>query len=393
MVKKAYDFAILGGGIYGINIARGLLNKFKTVNILLLDKDKEMITDNPLLLLNNTEYLFNPLSKKYNYMKEGHIKLKDFCTGSKITYLERDNLTFAKSKREIELMAKKTKELEGIEIDFEKVKDMEPLIYEAAKNRDYYYMGTKGLVDYNMLKRSLYNSIEKEVEIKKSYVDKVEKEGDEYRIITRRTKAGGKEKFDEYNAKYIINASGTDSLRLAKQVSKKLNTFKQYNYIHSYYKLPNKRNIVNILSSPQGNLYPGLILYKDTDGYIVLGPVVTLSQETNGILSKLKQFKDYLSFLSALVQTFESYEYEVQFNHVYKAKTLFSTFLELYYVIGTEKLHTKHKHGVLVNNKRIVDDVIIHKEDNSIHLLNTDIDNNGVTMLFPITDEILNSIK
>jgi hypothetical protein len=46
-----------------------------------------------------------------------------------------------------------------------------------------------------------------------------------------------------------------------------------------------------MLSSPQGNIYQGLILYKDTDDYIVLGPVARLAQETNGIFSKLKQLK------------------------------------------------------------------------------------------------------
>jgi L-2-hydroxyglutarate oxidase len=393
MSKKVYDFAILGGGIYGMNIARELLKKFKGMSILLLDKEKDISNENPLLILNNTEYLSDTKLNKYNYIKEGHIKLKDFCINNIITYLEKDNIVLAKSKKEIEIMNKKTNELEDTDINFEKVKAMESLIYETAKNRDFYCMGVKGLVDYNMFKRCLYDSIEKEVEFKKVYVDQLVSQDGEYKIMTKRFKAGGKERLDEYNAKYVINTMSNDTLRVAQQVSSELQCYNQYNFSHSYYKLPNKRDIRTIISSPQSDIYPGLMLYQDLDGYCIIGPVIKLTHETKGIINKLLGFKAYLSYLSALVQTTNNYEYEIYYNHIYKAKSFYSTFLELYYVIGTEKLHSIYTHSILVHKKRVLNDIIILKENNSIHLLNNNIDNNGLTMLFPITETILNTIK
>ena len=41
-IHKIYDFAILGSGIYGMNIARAIKTKYPNSTIILLDKKKKI---------------------------------------------------------------------------------------------------------------------------------------------------------------------------------------------------------------------------------------------------------------------------------------------------------------------------------------------------------------
>jgi L-2-hydroxyglutarate oxidase len=397
MSKKIYDFAVLGGGLYGMNIAKGLLNKFKNCNVLLLEKEKELVNlENHLLVLNNNELMVNQNLKKYKYIKEGFIKLKQFCDENKIATLEKQNFMLARNKKEILAFEKRLADNKSI--DFESVKENEPLIYDKCKDKFFYDLGMKQLVDLKLLKNCLAKSIESKIDIQlRANVDSVEYSAEQgvYKIAAKRSRLTVKNKSDEFSAKFIVNTCGNDALRISKQITSEFNRFKQFNYTHSYYKLPNKRPINNLLSSPQSDFYPGLILYQDTDGYPIIGPVVNLSaQEGNsGFLNKLKQLKNYIKFLTALVQTSENYDSEIYYNHPYRAKSFYSPFLELYYVIGTEKLYNSQVHSILIKDKRIFNDVILFKEKNSVHLLNTNTDDMGLTMCLPICEEILNNIN
>ena len=47
MFKKIYDFAIIGGGIYGLNTAKRVLSSLNGSSVILFDKNSKIYEENP----------------------------------------------------------------------------------------------------------------------------------------------------------------------------------------------------------------------------------------------------------------------------------------------------------------------------------------------------------
>jgi L-2-hydroxyglutarate oxidase len=375
MSKKTCDFAIIGGGVLGMNIARRLLNHVKGSRIIILDKNND-INNEPCYEITGA-YSLNNNNFKAKLFSENTNLLKEFCNENNFYYLKSDQVILTKNQKEDEILKK------NIIPKASHHQIQEPITLEKAKSKQFYINQNAALVDSTEIKSYLSQAIvDDNIDYrKKANIDKITKNGSTYTISTKKS---------EIEAKFLINVSGLDALNYAKQIGDY--DYKQFNYTYTYYKLPNQLNFKKIYTSVPYLLHSGINLFRDYDDFPVLGPVINLSVKQDSILGKLRSLREYYKFLRILVNN-EHYEMNICYNHPYKAKVIFQPYLNIYYVIGTEKIHKVDIKNVLIQNNKIVDDIIIEKSENAIHLLNNNMEDNEISLFLAISENLIKIIK
>src|SRR5690554_1909693 len=83
-----YDFAIVGGGIVGLSVAKALMEKYPDAKLLLLEKESELAmhqTGHNSGVIHSGIY-YKPGSFKATFAREGNRSMQQFCEENNIEY-------------------------------------------------------------------------------------------------------------------------------------------------------------------------------------------------------------------------------------------------------------------------------------------------------------------
>ncbi len=99
-----YDVVVIGGGIIGLNIAKILKERYKELKIVLIEKEKEvgMHSSGRNSGVLHAGFYYTSDSLKAKFTKEGNKKLKEFCKEHSLRINECQKVVVAQNEKELE---------------------------------------------------------------------------------------------------------------------------------------------------------------------------------------------------------------------------------------------------------------------------------------------------
>lgn len=403
MSKKIYDFIVLGGGLYGQTMTRLLLNQLKPLKILIIDPKPKFVYDEPkrYLVPLDQSYMFIDANKS-DSINEGLSKLKEFSMEHKIDFEERDNLIFAELYQDKQRM-KKLAEAEDslVKISFEEAKNIEKnLVKQLTWEKDHIYYTKRSLIDINAYRSTLFNLNAKHLNSdNENSVDnlfltnctKVNKIGDDFKV----TAVNSIMDTSEFTAKYVINTAGLSSLNILQQLSNDFKKHRQFFYNEISYKKPHFGKVKPscVISSAPYLLQSGLSLYAEDDA-IIFGNKLDILKQYKGLFQKIKQLRSYFKVVDHMKAT-EDFKPINDLKYVIDAAVLefFNQRANFEFLLFDLKNFEKRVHStnLIYDKEGIMKDILIHKEGNSIHLVNTNF-NGAFTESIPVCEKALKLI-
>lgn len=394
-----YDYIIIGGGIIGTAVAYKLALKEPQKSILILEKEQELAshqTGNNSGVIHSGIY-YTPGSLKAKNCTNGRKQLIEFAEKHNVTYELCGKLIAAFEQEELATLDKIYNNgiANGLEdivfLDGEESKKYEPFI-ECIKS---IYVPYAGIIDYRQVVEELAKAF---LEIngnnnlrKGEKVIGVSKENGTKIIKTNK---------GTFRTNYAIFASGLQADEMAKMDGISLD-LQIVGFRGDYY------NVVNEgMKKVKGLIYPvpnvnlpflGVHLTKMYDGSIEAGPNAVFSFKKEGYSRTSFNFKDTLRAFSfvGLWRLFKGYwriglgEYRRAFSKVRFLKSLQSLVPDLTMddiVIGKSGVRAQ----ALDKTGKLVDDFLIKKTDNSLHIINAP--SPAATACLAIADEVVKRI-
>ncbi len=371
-----YDFAIVGGGIVGLSTGMALGKQYPTSKILVLEKEGEWAfhqTGNNSGVIHSGVY-YKPGSFKAKFCRDGCQSMVAFCQEHNLPYEVCGKVIVATEEKELPLLESLYQRglqngIQVARITAEEVKEIEPHVHCLAGIRVF----STGIADY------------KRVCIR--YADLIREQGGTLRLNTKvlqiiDTPEGKVLETDNgsFQAKFVINCAGLQSDRVAKMggvdPQAKIVPFRG-----EYYELvPEKRHLVNTLIYPVPNpAFPflGVHFTKMIDGSVHAGPNAVLSLKREGYKKTDFDFKDF-----AEVMTYPAF-WKLAVRHADEGiQEMIRSFSKAAFVRSLQRLipavqmdditptHAGVRAQALLDNGNLVDDFLIVKGENSIHVCN-----------------------
>ena len=398
-MKNIYDYIIVGGGIIGLSTAYKLALKFPLKTILVLEKEKELAkhqTGKNSGVIHSGIY-YTPGSLKAKNCLDGRHQLLDFAKKHNISHNMCGKLIAAFEESELETLDKIYKNgiqngLENIKIlSSEQSKEYEPNI-ECIKSIFVPYAGIINYVEVvNVLSKEFLKINNNNLVLKNTKVISVF-EGDSEKSI--KTNNG------VFKTNFAIFAAGLQADELAK--SDKIEIDMQIvGFRGDYY------NVINDgLKKVKGLIYPvpnidlpflGVHLTTMHDGGIEAGPNAVFSFKKEGYSRMSFSFRDTLKAISfiGLWKLFSGY-WKIglmEYHRAFSKKLFLKSLQRLVPNLKMEDI-TKGKSGVraqaLSSNGDLIDDFLIKKTKNSLHILNAP--SPAATACLSIADEVISRI-
>jgi len=362
MLKKAYDFIVVGGGIIGLTIARQLRKDFPKSSIAVLEKEKD------------------PGSTKAIISRKGNVYLSEYCVQNKVPFKNTGKLLVPRNDEEYKNMnhfidVGMKNQVPCKIIDLKEAKEFEPNV--ACKYDKVFFSPTTSIADQHVLIATLEKELtEKQIAILKStrYISKERKNI----IVTDKGKL-------EY--KYFINCAGQQ----ADLVAKTFGMGKDYDImpvvgIYLDYKTdktapPPFRTLIYPVPMLEVQ-FPGAHWCMDTDNALKLGPCFTpvLWREQYSLFGNINlkdaavNMRNYIwllldknraFYMKMMVHEFLKFRKSIMIKDV-QDMTAFKV---------DPKLISRGKPGImaqLFNNKnhQLMNDFIIENDGESLHILN-----------------------
>ena len=382
MLKKAYDFVVVGGGIVGLTIARQLCKDFPKSTIAVLEKEKELglhaSTNNSGVI--HAGFYYTPGSTKAAISRKGNIYLSEYCVQNKVPFKNTGKLLVPRNDEEYKNMAHfidvgSKNQVPCKIIDLKEAKDIEPNV--GCKYDKVFYSPTTSIADQHILIKTL----EKELNDKKITILKSTK------FVTKEAKNTIVTDKGKIEYKYFVNCAGQYSDTVAKTFGKG----KDYSImpvvgIYLDYKTDRAAPpLFKTLIYPVPMLevqFPGAHWCMDTDGILKLGPCFTpvLWREQYTLFGNFSlkdaavNMKNYFSillnkkrffYMNMMIHEFLKFRKSVMIKDV-QDMTAFKV---------DPKLISRGKPGImaqLFNNKThdMMNDFIIEHDSESLHVLN-----------------------
>jgi L-2-hydroxyglutarate oxidase len=398
-MKKEYDYVIVGGGIIGVATAYKLALRCPEKTILILEKETQLAshqTGNNSGVIHSGIY-YTSGSLKAKNCTNGRVQLIDFAKKHNISHEMCGKLIAAFEKSELITLQKIYNN--GIQNG---LKDIKILSSKESKKHEPYidcvqsiYVPYAGIIDYRQVVEVLSKEFLKinanNKVLKKIKVTSVRNNKEGKSIETTR---------GVFKSNYAIFASGLHADEMAKLDNIDLD-IQIIGFRGDYY------NVVNEgIKKVKGLIYPvpninlpflGVHLTKMHDGSIEAGPNAVFSFKKEGYSRTSFSLKDSLRAFQfrGLWKLFSGYwkiglgEYKRAFS-----KRLFLRSLQR--LVPNLKMAdiTKGKSGVraqaLSNNGNLVDDFLIKKTKNSLHIINAP--SPAATACLAIADEVINKL-
>ncbi|MDC1320333.1 L-2-hydroxyglutarate oxidase [Flavobacteriaceae bacterium] len=398
-MNKEYDYIIVGAGIIGLSTAYKLALKFPEKTILVLEKEGELAkhqTGNNSGVIHSGIY-YTPGSLKARNCFDGRTQLLDFAKKHNISHQLCGKLIAAFKESELETLEKIYENgiqngLKNIKLlSSEQSKEHEPYI-ECVKS---IFVPYAGIIDYvevvEVLSKEFLKINSNNLVLKNTKVVSVFDGNSEKSIKTNN---------GVFKTKFAIFAAGLQADELAK--SDKIEIDMQIiGFRGDYYNVIN-----NGLKKVKGLIYPvpnidlpflGVHLTKMHDGSIEAGPNAVFSFKKEGYSRMSFSFRDTLKAISfiGLWKLFSGY-WKIglmEYRRAFSKKLFLESLQSLVPNLKMEDL-VKGKSGVraqaLSSNGDLIDDFLIKKTKNSLHILNAP--SPAATACLSIADEVVNRI-
>lgn len=371
-----YDFAIVGGGIVGLSTGMALGRRYPDASILVLEKESRWAyhqTGNNSGVIHSGIY-YKPGSFKAEFCREGSRSMVEFCQEYGIDYEVCGKVIVATEADELPLLENLYQRglqngLNVTKISPEEVKEIEPHVSCLAGIR----VPTTGIVNYK--------------QVCQKYVDLVKSQGGDLRLNTKVEKISATNQglvLETNNGteetRFVINCAGLHSDRVAKlgHVDPKA---KIVPFRGEYYELtPEKRYLVKTLIYPVPNPnfpFLGVHFTRMIDGSVHAGPNAVLSFKREGYKKTDFDFKDF-----AEVMTYPAF-WKLAAKHADEGiQEIIRSFSKAAFVRSLQKLipsvqaqdlvptHAGVRAQALMNDGKLVDDFLIVKGQNSVHVCN-----------------------
>jgi len=371
-----YDFAIIGGGIVGLASGMALGKRYPKARILVLEKESKWAyhqTGNNSGVIHSGIY-YKPGSFKAKFCRDGCRSMVEFCQEYDIAHEICGKVIVATEEKELprlENLYKRGLEngLKVTKISASEVKEIEPHVNCVAGIRVY----TTGIADYKQVARK--------------YAELIELQGGELRLNTKVEKIIGKGDTQVietnngiYETRCTINCAGLHSDRIAK-LSQVDPQAKIVPFRGEYYELvPEKRYLVKTLIYPVPNPdfpFLGVHFTKMIDGSVHAGPNAVLSLKREGYKKTDFDLRDF-----AEVMTYPGF-WKLAAKHADEGiQEIIRSFSKAAFVRSLQKLipevqaadlvptHAGVRAQALMNDGKLVDDFLIVKGNNSVHVCN-----------------------
>ncbi|MBD1906023.1 L-2-hydroxyglutarate oxidase [Funiculus sociatus GB2-A5] len=371
-----YDFAIIGGGIVGLSTGMALGKRYPNAGIVVLEKESKWAyhqTGNNSGVIHSGIY-YKPGSFKAKFCRDGCRSIVEFCQEYDIAHEICGKVIVATEEKELprlENLYKRGLEngLKVTKISASEVKEIEPHVNCVAGIRVY----TTGIADYK--------------EVARKYAELIELQGGELRLNTKVEKIIGKGDTQVietnngiYETRCTINCAGLHSDRIAK-LSQVDPQAKIVPFRGEYYELvPEKRYLVKTLIYPVPNPdfpFLGVHFTKMIDGSVHAGPNAVLSLKREGYKKTDFDLRDF-----AEVMTYPGF-WKLAAKHADEGiQEIIRSFSKAAFVRSLQKLipevqaadlvptHAGVRAQALMNDGKLVDDFLIVKGNNSVHVCN-----------------------
>ena len=371
-----YDFAIVGGGIVGLSTGMSLGQRYPNARIVVLEKESRWAfhqTGNNSGVIHSGIY-YKPGSFKAKFCREGSRSMVQFCQKHGIDYEVCGKVIVATKPNELlqlENLYKRGLEngLSVTKISAEEVKEIEPHVHCLAGIR----VPTTGIVDYK--------------QVGQKYAELIESQGGELRLNTKVEKISETDKGQvletnngTFETRFLINCAGLHSDRIAKlgQVNPQA---KIVPFRGEYYELvPEKRYLVKTLIYPVPNPdfpFLGVHFTRMIDGSVHAGPNAVLSMKREGYKKTDFDLRDF-----AEVMAYPGF-WKLAAKHADEGiQEMIRSFSKAAFVRSLQKLipevqasdliptHAGVRAQALMNDGKLVDDFLIVKGENSVHVCN-----------------------
>ncbi|MFV8829971.1 L-2-hydroxyglutarate oxidase [Alkalihalobacterium sp. APHAB7] len=276
-----YDFAIIGGGIVGLSVGKGILEKFPSAKVVVLEKEKVLAshqTGHNSGVIHSGLY-YKPGSFKAKFARHGNESMVAFCQEHQIEHEVCGKVVVATNDEELPLLEALYKrgldnQLTIKKICADQLKEIEPHVSGKAA----IHVPMAGIVNYKQVSETLAKLIRERGGVLKlnTNVQKIKENGSYVEIDTNN---------GTYQAKMLINCAGLHSDRIAK-LTGYLMDMKIVPFRGEYFELkPEKRDLVKHLIYPVPNpSFPflGVHFTRMIGGGVEAGPNAVLSLKREG---------------------------------------------------------------------------------------------------------------
>jgi len=371
-----YDFVLIGGGIVGLASAMALGKRYPNARIIVLEKENAWAhhqTGNNSGVIHSGIY-YKPGSFKAKFCREGSRSMVEFCQEHGIAHEVCGKVIVATEEKELPLLENLYKRglensLSVTKISAEEIQEIEPHVRCLAGIR----VPTTGIVDYK--------------QVCQKYADLIKIQGGELRLNTKVEKISNTSKGQvletnkgTFETRTIINCAGLHSDRIAKlgQVHPQA---KIVPFRGEYYELkPEKRYLVKTLIYPVPNPdfpFLGVHFTRMIDGSVHAGPNAVLSFKREGYKKTDFDLGDF-----AEIMTYPGF-WKLAAKHANQGiQEMIRSFYKAAFVRSLQRLipevqaddliptHAGVRAQALMNDGKLVDDFLIVKGQNSVHVCN-----------------------
>ena len=387
-----YDFAVVGGGIVGLATAYKIQLKYPTLNIIILEKEKELAfhqTGRNSGVIHSGLY-YNPGSSKAKSCVNGRKQLVEFAKKYQIDYDVCGKIILATNKIEQDRLSElkirgEQNGLIGLKIiGKDKIKDIEPFVEGVAA----LFVPESGIIDYKGVTNKLADLI---IQINPNSKIQTSCRVLDIKDEVLLTNQGNIQTY------HTVFCGGLFSDRLAKKDDMKLK-MRIVGFRGDYYDLEDhaKDKINNLIYPVPNPEFPflGVHFTRMTDGNIECGPnaVFTFKREGYGKTDfSLKDTLDALTFSGTWRLFINHWKFGLNEYRRAFSKRLFLK--ELRKMLPTLKMSDikAGRSGVramaLSHEGEVIDDFKIVKNEKNIHVLNAP--SPAATACLSIADEIV----
>jgi L-2-hydroxyglutarate oxidase len=282
-----HDIAIIGGGIFGISVAKHLAER-SDHDICVVEKEYQLATHqsgrNSGVLHPGLALDLEPGSRKAEFAIEGSRRLREYCTERNLPIRDTGLLLVATNEaeaRQLDVVYDRVADL-GIELDrlgTDGIADLEPNVQgEAALYTPDSSTVETQPITYEMAKDARCDGVEFYVGTE---VETVERDGDVIRLGTDK---------GEIEANYLVNAAGTAAVHLAHQLDV-APEFSSVPFRGQYYELRTDRrdlvrtNVYPVSMPPRVPNQVGVHFTRRPDNKVIVGPtgMIAFGQDTYGV--------------------------------------------------------------------------------------------------------------
>lgn len=371
-----YDYAIIGGGIVGLSTGMALGNRYPDAKILVLEKESRWAfhqTGNNSGVIHSGIY-YKPGSFKAKFCRDGCQSMVEFCQQHEIPYEVCGKVIVATEERELPLLENLYQRglqngIKVARITAEEVKEYEPHVNCIAGVRVF----STGIADYKR--------------VCQKYAELIQQQGGDLRLNTKvekivETKNGQVLETNQgtFETRFVINCAGLHSDRVAR-LGKVDPQAKIVPFRGEYYELvPEKRYLVKGLIYPVPNpAFPflGVHFTRMIDGSVHAGPNAVLSLKREGYKKTDFDLRDF-----AEVMAYPAF-WKLAAKHADEGiKEIIRSFSKAAFVRSLQRLipevksedliptHAGVRAQALMNDGKLVDDFLIIKGQNSVHVCN-----------------------